>query len=690
MLPASKRKQRVVLSCTPCYSKKQKCNRQHPCNHCIRRRRTEECTYTFKRSPSPSRRTSTASGQGSIIPYNQKLWVEQAIKPSQQPLSPVFHGERFGGRQQAPLADLFGYFHGNESNTLGLLQQVYSVQRHAATILTGVPSNIYQFNIGDTSPDQSSRMKLSGETLDAVQSEMEHMLARPILDFLLDHFISEVNWINQLLHPPSFLRAYGDWWARGAIDRIIDVEFAILILRICTYSSQFLPSPSHTVDMIRGMPLTEIRSQCGRIARALEHICIQVDPIGSLVRVQHLCFAALNQQCEGNMKVAWMTFNSAIGISQMIGIHEQPACLATHEISDFEIEMRRRIFYNLYIWDARPPFVSDEFCAANLPKAHQMADIEKGGAPETFMERALQVRLAQFWNSKTARGEVSVPYDPNVAEERYEAFCTEFLASIPAPFAIDANVEWDDIVPNIKRQRQLFHVAVYRSICSNFRPLLQLEPAYISSLPKYKQAILHQQRRTLTRAALCMLQAITNLHTLLGSTHTRLSDVVFHTFEAAVILSCLCLVGEPSGMDDGESTQDSLDDEGLGFPAFFRVADPMASKSIDIHQQKCVNAVKEAYERLQMLADVNVMAEAGSTTLSTLLERIGASTSPKEVSSHATILGNALVTSNFQPTHPDTELRDDEVPWPTIMGISDINLSFPLRDIDVDFGSFQL
>ena len=94
--------------------------------------------------------------------------------------------------------------------------------------------------------------------------------------------------MDQLLHPPSFLTQYQQWWDKIDLSLVAEVEFAVLILRVCSYASEFLPSPSHTVDSIRGMSLADIRTTCEDISKDLAAICIGVDARGSLLRVQHL------------------------------------------------------------------------------------------------------------------------------------------------------------------------------------------------------------------------------------------------------------------------------------------------------------------------------------------------------------------------------------------------------------------
>lgn len=182
------------------------------------------------------------------------------------------------------------------------------------------------------------------------------MPARPILDFLVSFFVAEVNWMSQLMHSPSFTCHYARWWTKGPAWTVDDVEFAILILRVCLLASQFLPSLSYTIDKIRGVPLTQIRDTCSDVSGNLATISARIDPTGSLIRLHYICFTGLNAACEGRAKESWAILSNAIHMAQGLGYRNdasQGTTSSPHdaEVDELEHEMRRRTFYNLYIWD---------------------------------------------------------------------------------------------------------------------------------------------------------------------------------------------------------------------------------------------------------------------------------------------------------------------------------------------------
>jgi hypothetical protein len=157
--------------------------------------------------------------------------------------------------------------------------------------------------------------------------------------------------IKQLVHAPSFLASYQKWWLKERPLLTDDIEFAVLILRICSYTAQFLPSPSYTSDTICGISLSQIRKICAEVADSLAHSCVALDWKGSLVRVQHLVFAAMKCSCEGRVVQFWEGIASASQAAQKAEIHRDCSKLEGNGDNELEKDMRRRVFCSLYVLD---------------------------------------------------------------------------------------------------------------------------------------------------------------------------------------------------------------------------------------------------------------------------------------------------------------------------------------------------
>lgn len=153
-----------------------------------------------------------------------------------------------------------------------------------------------------------------------------------------------------MLHPTTFLTRYEGWWNSSVEDRVHEIEFGVLILRVCAYSAQFLPSRAYTADTICGTSLSKIREHCHKLAIGLSNISESARS-RSLTSVQHLYFAACYSKNEGRMKEAWFMLGNAIRLAQDLGLHLEPSKSSRQQLDDLEKDMRRRTFWNLYIWD---------------------------------------------------------------------------------------------------------------------------------------------------------------------------------------------------------------------------------------------------------------------------------------------------------------------------------------------------
>lgn len=157
--------------------------------------------------------------------------------------------------------------------------------------------------------------------------------------------------MEQAIHGPTFLARYQEWWATNDPLSVTDVEFSVLILRICAYAAHFLPSPTNNVDKIRGRSIVEILRTCDEVASSLASICASLDPKGSLVRVQHILYFSLKASCEGTWGQFWDGIISACSAALTAGIYTDASVQEYYGAQELEKEMNRRTFCVLYILD---------------------------------------------------------------------------------------------------------------------------------------------------------------------------------------------------------------------------------------------------------------------------------------------------------------------------------------------------
>ncbi|EFX02775.1 hypothetical protein CMQ_2704 [Grosmannia clavigera kw1407] len=570
-------RKRVISSCVPCYTRKQKTS-------------SPAATSEVRFEERSREKRQAASGRALKA---QSEWNSQP-----KSTTPASH---WAG---SSIAESFGYFEDSGSNTLAVIQKVFPR-----------PESL------------KSSPVLLPEASEEVQRHIRRMPDRQIIDFLMQFYVAEVHWMDQLVHVPWLLAKYQTWASEG-VTAASGVDFVVLILRICAYATQFLPAPGYIMDKVRGVPLTDVRSMCEETADNLDAIAMAADGRGSLIRVQHQAYHGLHCQIDGKMGLFWDAVSQAIRTAQSVGIHCD-AVAVRRGVDGPTREMERRTFCILYIWDSllsrkldRVPVSPGRLRAGSWPQLQALrsgaegdtsgssktggAEVE-GPVPDLFTERLLQARLADFWRSASPwpAGE----YDAVEAEERYERFFREYVEQLPPVFALtEPDQRWDERRAKLALQRLALHISVYEMICWNFRPLLLQQSA---TLPMHKLVMVSVQKRKLAAAALCTLRSVKQLHALLGGCHTRLACIVFSAFEAGVLLACLC--AEPQFPEDYPVHH-------IPPPGALRT-DPLQGDIFAVTQDSCLQAARGALRLLEMLAEVSHMAEVGATTLAKVLAR---------------------------------------------------------------------
>ena len=197
--------------------------------------------------------------------------------------------------------------------------------------------------------------KLPTDTLVKIEDCLKLIPKRHILNFLVQHFLEDVDWNNGIVHSTTFLTKYEQLWEALPSSNLEDMGFVLLLLQIAAYSAQFLPCSTYTADTICGMQISAIRKHFHNLATDTSALFDAVGRLQSFVNVQYYCFRANYELHEGYIKRAWRFIGNAIRVAVDLGMHSE--ALISNETSTaaqqngLEIELRRRIYWNLYTWD---------------------------------------------------------------------------------------------------------------------------------------------------------------------------------------------------------------------------------------------------------------------------------------------------------------------------------------------------
>ena len=270
----------------------------------------------------------------------------------------------------------------------------------------------------------------------------------------------------------------------------------------------------------------------------------------------------------------------------------------------------------------RLPCIADDDCSVTFPKMRLVSGTDDPRAPDVSLERVLQARLIKLWYSMYSPTIRQLQtYDPAIVEENYERLRRDFISTLPEAFAFDnPDTQWDERMPTLIRQRYMLHISVLVILCQLLRPLLRLTTSEIQVMPQYKRNLLLTHRGLLVDAAISLLDSVAGLHESMGGNQTRYFLLSFYTFEPAMILG-MHLLSIDLALEALNQARTSSDTNRLWkTPVPFVAASHIHADSSSVTQ--CRKKLDTAFERLQMLCEVSVIAAVGTQTLEKMIAQI--------------------------------------------------------------------
>ncbi|PTB34908.1 hypothetical protein M441DRAFT_85011 [Trichoderma asperellum CBS 433.97] len=219
---------------------------------------------------------------------------------------------------------------------------------------------------------------------------------RPYTDMLLKNFFDNVNHHYGILHQPSFMAVYVDWWSERrdaqSLRRPSAVALTCLILRICANSTQFLsPHASSQLEIDLGDSTQNLSKTYHDAAQIISSF---LSPgTGGLLIAQQLFLAATWHKGQADFVKSWHELGAAVRQSQEIGIHRD---VFSDEMNEFDLEIRRRLWCALYTWDSfnRPPIIQSE-APVPLPNPGLDQSGADPNAPSYIVAKILECQLAR-------------------------------------------------------------------------------------------------------------------------------------------------------------------------------------------------------------------------------------------------------------------------------------------------------
>lgn len=423
------KRNRQVVSCVPCRTRKLKCDRQQPCSSCVKRGDVTSCR--FFGTPNPSGAGHVPSPVPKTEVQARLLKLEALVNSLRDQPEPdvASAGNSAGGAvtREPWMTDSSGH-RGNESVSSDasagqtpaggrLIKEGDSVRFVGATNYAAVLEAIRELHgvIDAEAPDHLSARSTpsqsqAGERHDAQQqprSPAHSQLYGPVsplttqdilgrlpsraeCDKILTFFFQPVHIVPVVIHAGQFQRTYQAFWKDpGSANPLwISTLFSFLSTAVFQQASKAAGG--------EGLGATDLLDAAAREKiveySSMAHRCLVtggfVEGKPYSVEAGLLFGMHLVLQKRDTEPICWHTFGTAVRLAQRMGYHRDPVHLngssAKAKISPFEAEMRRRTWYSLEYFDLLysfllgvPPIIHGDDVDTQLPSNLRDEDFDE-------------------------------------------------------------------------------------------------------------------------------------------------------------------------------------------------------------------------------------------------------------------------------------------------------------------------
>ncbi|KAH6300475.1 hypothetical protein HBI39_132970 [Parastagonospora nodorum] len=434
---------RATTSCSECQRRKQRCSREWPCNHCQARKVAHLCQFGAKKaqqeSPPDSNRESSNESRGQKRSFPEPSETSSSEQP---------------GDMEEPEDGLkiWGFMPGHVHYKVG--------------------------NVEDTPTRKASAADAT--TSNAVEKIMHVIPTRSITDAFVNHFLNLVNYRYSAIYGPTLADQYVTWWADRTAQKRVSPEFTCLLLRICAYSVQYLtPSLREMVEFELACDSQVLTDRFATAAEQLSQSFQASDPTIERIQEQFLKGAWLKS--ESKIVESWHALGCTIRAAQELGIDRDAGI---EELPEFDIEIRRRMWALLYLWDwqmsawlGRPNLIDQKNLDFKLPNLRLDQSTTEPNAISPFAHMSLQAQLGR--RIASVLRDVQPARGPSAEEVlAVEAECEKFIEELPAIFRVDdPDTSLDEQHPYYVFQRHQMHCVIFVSMLNFYKPYLTRDRA---------------------------------------------------------------------------------------------------------------------------------------------------------------------------------------------------------------------
>ncbi|KAH0587632.1 hypothetical protein H2248_006401 [Termitomyces sp. 'cryptogamus'] len=410
ILSSKKQRTRVSFSCGECHRRKQKCDRQVPCSHCVARKVPDLCkAYTPGKAdqdlsarltrlehiiemalpeycvPGPSRSSNTRTSQQRSVSDGDDDSPSQT--EDQDPSGGSFQSGKWYGKsalgsiapgsvlEQLQNMGLPAPENGDQSSSRHSLDAKNSVLAqvppHCHASVNGEGKLLIEEDLEPSAADNlKSLVQECGVSPHKISELLQELPPARSSDVLIDYYFSSINWTRYPISEKDFRLAYASISSHGrdgiGATNPNDVRFLPLLFVVLAISVRL--APEHIAGDARNRRLTSLRYYWSSRRSLLIAAAIQPDSLDivltRLLSARFLTFDRRITEC-------WSQLGAAVRTAQALGLHRDGSTMG---LDGSRVEYRRRIWSYLYHADrsyalvlGRPNSIQDDYTSTKTP-----------------------------------------------------------------------------------------------------------------------------------------------------------------------------------------------------------------------------------------------------------------------------------------------------------------------------------
>ncbi|KAI0921138.1 hypothetical protein AcV5_001168 [Taiwanofungus camphoratus] len=395
---SKKPRTRVSYSCGECHRRKQKCDRQIPCSHCIARKVPELCKAYTPGKTDQDIHVRLARLEHIVETALPQYWSQghSTVSPDsngigerrQSPSPSIEDGNRSQAEEEDPCGGMFdsGRWFGRSASGSVAAPVVLEQLSHMVTPSSGsehlspgsslsvnqLPSDIFHSEpklLANSEPSAADKLKTLisdyGFTPTKIPDLISQLPPRRLRNRLVDHYFSAINWTRYPIPEQDFRTSYNSICAEGITVNPNNIRFLPLLFVVLSIAIRLAPEIGGD-ERTRKLTSAKYYWSSRRaliIAAAIQPDCFEM----VLTRMLSARFLILDRR----MTESWNQLGAAVRTAQALGLHRDPAAMGMDPV---QVEKRRRIWSHLYHADrsialvlGRPISIQDEYTSTLPP-----------------------------------------------------------------------------------------------------------------------------------------------------------------------------------------------------------------------------------------------------------------------------------------------------------------------------------